>query len=378
MDFSPKFKVLILLFNILTIAIFPSLAYVTLNLESLGLGYLISIAITLSILFVFCRRLSKVNLIICILTVLFILAFSTSDLLIDPGKIFGSIVAFTLMMLSANLMSKYLLEMTSDEIYNFISSVIIWLLVAGVAGVSFDIKFLGYEKFPKSIFTFYEPSHYAITVGPFFVAAMIVLRKYRMMICAAFLFISLSSQNLTILLYWSLGTWLSLENRKVKLVFLTIVIVALAILYIYSSSSFDYYTERIKISSESNNLSTLVYLQGWDEMRKSLYDSLGLGLGFQQAGSNDPGIYAERIYEISNIYKNRQDAGFLSAKIVIEFGMVGVLFITLYIKIFISSLKGLKYLDNNLDKMISGFILALFIEMFFRGQGYFTLGFYLL
>jgi len=268
--------------------------------------------------------------------------------------------------------------MSDSEIYSAISKLIFILLAVGIIGVLVHFNFAGYQKFPKSILSFYEPSHYAITVGPLFVIAMIMLQKNRVLICTLFLFISLSSQNLTMLLYWSLGTWLSIESKKVKPVFLMIVVSALAFLYTYSSSSLEYYIDRITISPQSNNLSTLVYLQGWDEMSKSLYDSFGLGLGFQQAGSNEPGEISERIYEISKIYKNREDAGFLSAKIVIEFGVLGIVFIALFLKSFISNLRNFKSFERNVDKLFAGVILSLFIEMFFRGQGYFTLGFYLL
>ncbi|MCJ2378626.1 hypothetical protein LNL84_17595 [Vibrio sp. ZSDZ34] len=373
-----NYKITTLVFVIATIAIAPSLTYVVLNLSSLGIGNLISMIISLFTFSVVYRKLSKVILFYSVLILLVTLFFSIGGLLDKPIKILGSLVALSLMMLSANIMSKYLINMTNGEVYSSINYLIILFLALGIVGVLVPFNFLGYESFPKSIFTFYEPSHYAITVGPIFVASMIILKKNRSLICFLFLFISLSSQNLTMLVYWAIGTWLAIENKKVKLVFSVIVISFIAFFYTYFSSSLVYYTDRIDISEDSSNLSALVYLQGWHEISKSLYDSFGFGLGFQQAGSNEPGEISERIYELAGIYKNRQDAAFLSAKIIIEFGVVGLIIICLFLKSFITTFKNVYSLDRNVDKFIAGVVLSIFVEMFFRGQGYFTLGTYLL
>ncbi|MEY0973992.1 hypothetical protein [Providencia huaxiensis] len=373
-----NYKVLSCSFIFLIMSIFPSLVYVLAGVGSLGVGYLISISITFLILILFCGKFYYINVVLSIIILTLIFIFSVDSFLIEPGKMSGSVLSLSLIMLSANMMAIYLCDMTDIEIDNAIFITIITLLGFGIFGVIFKLNFLGYEYFPKSIFIFYEPSHYAITIGPIFVSSLLILKKYRLFISFSLLFISLSSQNLTMLIYWALGTWVAIENTKIKAAFLISVTVILIFIYSYSSSSLDYYTERINISQDSNNLSMLVYLQGWDEMKKSFFDSYGFGLGFQQAGSNTPGVIAEKIYEISNIYKNRQDAGFLSAKIIIEFGFLGIIFTLLFLKMFISSVKSAKNSGNNADKLICGIIISLFVEIFFRGQGYFTLGFYLL
>ncbi|MFT8211578.1 MAG: hypothetical protein ACMZI0_15200 [Symbiopectobacterium sp.] len=56
----------------------------------------------------------------------------------------------------------------------------------------------------------------------------------------------------------------------------------------------------------------------------ALFDTYGLGLGFQMAGTNGVGEYGYKIYVLSGMDLNRFDGGFLASKIVSEFGVIGV------------------------------------------------------
>lgn len=71
------------------------------------------------------------------------------------------------------------------------------------------------------------------------------------------------------------------------------------------SIAFQYFSSRLNFSADSSNMTTLVFLQGIDDAYRSLMNTSGLGLGFQMAGTDQPGIYGYTIAHISGSFLNR-------------------------------------------------------------------------
>jgi len=149
--------------------------------------------------------------------------------------------------------------------------------------------------------------------------------------------------------------------------------------------SISYFSERL-VFEGSNNLTVLVFLQGWAIAHKSLVLTDGAGIGFQMLGLKSeyfPAISHE-IFQITGKYFNIYDGGFLAAKVVSELGLIGV-FISITYAIFAIRLMLSTFIISKnvcvckprrdieaklilLNSLLFGFL----VEYFFRGYGYFS------
>ena len=150
-------------------------------------------------------------------------------------------------------------------------------------------------------------------------------------------------------------------------------------------SNTDYFTERANLSLESNNTTALVYLQGVDYAEKALTNTNGMGLGFQMMGTQKSSEVTDKLISLVGSGDgggvNRLDGGFLAAKIITEFGVLGIGLLLIYLFSFCKSLLYLRYITRygigkeNVYLSISHSIFCTFIvEIFVRGVGYFSPG----
>lgn len=135
----------------------------------------------------------------------------------------------------------------------------------------------------------------------------------------------------------------------------------------------EYFSSRLNFNSqleEFNNLTTLVFLQGYENAYLILKDSV-MGTGIGQAADANAGQISKHIYEITNGKNlNLEDAGSLAAKILIEFGWFGVL---LNLIIIISSVRLILLDGDTLQTRLLQNISMVFLLFFvLRSAGYFT------
>ncbi len=91
------------------------------------------------------------------------------------------------------------------------------------------------------------------------------------------------------------------------------------------SQNLDYYLARLDFSQDSQNLSSLVFLQGWQLMDESLHATHYVGRGFQQLGLVDSDSQATQlIYALIQDSLNLLDGGFTMSKLVCELGAAGI------------------------------------------------------
>jgi len=145
-----------------------------------------------------------------------------------------------------------------------------------------------------------------------------------------------------------------------------------------SQLDLSYYLSRLDFSGEAQNLSTVVYIQGWQLIPESLARSGGWGLGFQQLGRHGTDVPAsDIIFALVGGYGNVLDGGFTFAKIISEFGVFGLLLIGLYLVIVWRSIRHLRYAAKGIENRACNtfaqcVIVSYLIELFIRGAGYFT------
>ncbi|MBC7489917.1 MAG: hypothetical protein H7240_08125 [Glaciimonas sp.] len=223
----------------------------------------------------------------------------------------------------------------------------------------------------KPVGLFSEPSHLALILAPLLVYACAVeLRWHRFFIMFFFLW-GLLIQNLTTLSVVILSFMVLFRFNPPRVLIVILLAGGLVI------SDLEYFTSRLLISSESENLSVLVFLQGWEIAKEMLNETSYWGAGFQQFGflniSND---ISNKISLLNEENLNLFDGGSTASKLVGEFGIYAIAGLLIYIVFFFWAFGQLRNAHAN---RISGgrlfFISCLFafvIELFIRGVGYFS------
>ncbi|MCO4822893.1 MAG: hypothetical protein KC469_12545 [Flavobacteriaceae bacterium] len=239
----------------------------------------------------------------------------------------------------------------------------------------------------KSVFPFSEPSHYALNIGGILLAAgLYQSAKIRLFIVLTVMTMGILFPSLILLVisFSLLIFYLFYTYHKTMVIGLFFI----AGICVINIENMSYFTERLSFTSDSNNLTALVYLQGWQDMFTALVNTNGFGLGIQNISQLDPGSFGEKIYTLLGRYSNREDGGFLAAKLVSELGVLGIFLLFMYLLHFsrsVSFVMGFGRLSLlNRDLCVHAvpvgyvlghcFIIMFFFELFARGYGYFSFG----
>jgi len=380
--------------SILIIFCLPSYIFVTFLQDSLAPGLLL--ASTLVILInnkeLFSLRVSLFRIIPFGIVSLFMLLSALSSYLDNGSKkpifsFFGLMAVF----LTATVFSGKLDKMSFQKLESSLLMIILLFLSLGWVAVLTPITWGEYGALPKSVFPFSEQSHYALSIGLLTTGYATVGRKSIIFFIIINMFLlSLVFPNLTLLVSLMLvlfSSCIRLNGKYFKYIFLAFPLISLISLIIISSKV-DYFASRI-VFEDSTNLTTLVFLQGWYLAFINTLNTNGLGLGFQMLGM--PGThltpYSEAIVLITGSITNLTDGGLLAAKLIAEFGIVGLIICFLYIIFTIDFLFKANRLwgtfsSVSIKKMESikkyfvlrGLLFGFFTEVFFRGYGYFSPG----
>ena len=156
----------------------------------------------------------------------------------------------------------------------------------------------------------------------------------------------------------------------------------------YLINHVEYFSSRLSFE-DSQNLTTLVWLQGWQLAYLNFMDTSGIGLGFQMLGKSTTS-YGNITDIMSSLLNggqalNTEDGGFLVAKLIAEFGFVGIFIVLFYSFFLVKIVYRLRKLykkqlltDYEKRKLLAyGIIFSFFVEMFLRGYGYFSPGVFL-
>ncbi|MCT7942953.1 hypothetical protein [Shewanella holmiensis] len=364
---------------LLSVGVLPPFAGFFLGASSMALGIFIFFILLLLV------KLERLPHILCVHKSIFIfLVISLFYALIQQifigvwaTKSFFSIVALLLVFIIAYFLSKEILfqrPLNRNSIF-----ILFWFLVffAFLAIVTdFGIGYLVYGH-NKSIFPFGEPSHFALFFGPFFlmIIAMTESRLIKLLYIFLVTTLALLIPSTTLLIYVLLALGLMIRFSKSSI----FVFIPLLVAAIYTLLTDSYFLSRLILSNDSKNLTALVYLQGLQDAYNSIESTLGLGLGFQMLGTQPASLAGEQLkYLMGGDYLNRQDGGFLAAKIIAEFGVYGFFILVSYLVMFFKAFTNLKngmFLNSEypLASVFSlCFIYASFVEFFVRGVGYFS------
>jgi hypothetical protein len=226
----------------------------------------------------------------------------------------------------------------------------------------------------KVIFPFSEPSHFALAYAPFLMYATVQARGWQRLtfLLGAFA-MSYLVQNLTLLIACVMASLVCVRAKHLPLVFSVLGVGA-------ATLDLSYFSARLDLGDDSENLSALVYLQGWQLMGESLVRSSYLGLGFQQLGEQPTEVLAAAlIYRLSGLELNLSDGGFIGAKLVAEFGAAGLVVVALLGVVSLSAMLGLHREAVRVgrgspaaDVLARSIVASFFLDVYVRGTGYFS------
>jgi hypothetical protein len=250
----------------------------------------------------------------------------------------------------------------------------IFMLIGFLSAIGFELPSLG--AYSKPVFPFTEPSLYSLAFLPFLMYCTFRSGGFiKILYFSGGFVISIYLQSLTMLVGISIIAILYMRfNGRYIIAIISIITSIIAI-----DIDYGYYYDRLNFLDNNYNLSALVYLQGWQLMLESLSNSWLLGIGFQQLGVHGTSVEAaEYIREIIKSDLNILDGGFLFSKIISELGLIGAFIILTYIRLTWDAIKNLRIItkgDINTPYILilsNSILLSFSIELFVRGQGYFT------
>lgn len=291
---------------------------------------------------------------------------------VDFARALASLGVLLFVIISASLVADIVFSTSAAGLAKAMRAVAIAFVIIGILGVA-GLQPPTQSVGEKPIFPYTEPSFYAFTFAPvLFYLAVSSSLWLRLMWLALTLALALILSNLTLLVVALLAAVISLPVT---------VLGAGAFLALSYAGLVDltYFTDRIDFSLSTTNLSTLVYIQGWQLLDESITNTWGWGLGFQQLGFTYTNVSASiRLNQLLGFDLNLADGGFVLAKIGSEFGVFGLIIggTLLYY-----SIRSFIYLRILTYKRVVGDARLVFahatmaaaaVELLIRGANYFT------
>jgi hypothetical protein len=220
----------------------------------------------------------------------------------------------------------------------------------------------------KATFFFQEPSFFALAFLPFLFYMVFMDRSALHLIGAALIAVFIN--NLTLLIGIVLVATFYYRRRFMLLAFMFFL--AFSLIRISSEYS-QYVLDRITFSADTDNLTALVFLSGYERAYETLAQGYWLGVGFQQMGFVGPsGELLDRIYLVTEgLESNLYDGGTLASKLIVEFGLLGVVMVVLYIRGLIRIFaNGIQAKLTPYTLFLTGVYVTFSCYLFVRGTGY--------
>lgn len=293
----------------------------------------------------------------------------------DFPRALGGLMLLTLMLVASAALAEILLNFSDDRFDQDIRAIVIILfLVAlvGLAGVGPPPLFG--DAWRRPFFPFAEPAGFALPFCPFFIYACATAAPRRRLLLLVLGAAGLALLH-TLTLAVAIGLAAAVCLRKRELVLFLAVAVG-----ILAQVNLSYYTERLDFAGETDNLSTLVYLQGWQMLLEGLENSNYIGLGFQQLGVEGTDVTAAQAIRAMRDGEdlNILDGGFLFAKLGAEFGVFGIIVTLAFLVRAYRSIMLLRDVARrgrsvrSVEILAHAIVVTFLIHLFIRSGGYFT------
>jgi len=236
---------------------------------------------------------------------------------------------------------------------------------------------------------YHEPSHVAFSLFPC-VAILLVAesKKTRRSGILALLGLLVFSRSSTLLVFIAVWVLYRLLIRRrlghavlTALGIATLIVLGSAINYDALVAPIVSRIVGVAASTETDNISSLVYVQGWQDASANFTRTHGLGLGFNMMGCHPlPDVLARRALAIAGLEElNATDGSFLFGKMVSEAGFGGILFYIAITVWWIRLEKRIPLYAEDADRLAAtaqaALIFCFLASSFIRSGSYFNGGF---
>jgi len=272
----------------------------------------------------------------------------------------------------------------------------VWTLVAAFSAFILEMALpswfplqAGYLVQGKFSGLYREPSHVAFSLFPC-VAVLLVAeskkaRRSGILALLGLLVFSRSSTLVALIAAWVLYRLL-IQRRLGHAVLSalgigTVILLGSAINYDALVAPIASRIVGVASSSETENISSLVYVQGWQDASENFARTDGLGLGFNMMGCHPlPDVLARKALALVGLEElNAADGSFLFGKMVSEAGAAGILFYIAVIWWWIRLEKRISLYGKNTDRLAATtqavLIFCFVASSFIRSGSYFSGGF---
>jgi hypothetical protein len=375
----PSARILALL--LLTIQLLPSLLlYFALD-TSMALGTALA-ALLIILIFVFSRAVDSRRYVTpfgrlvilpfaisatCVLCVIPHAALADHFLPIDFLRLSKTLPLLFLLLASSIAFGEMIFDSDNEDLGRALN-VSFWVLCVIVLFRIVGLQPVTAGNFPKSTFPFTETSHFALVFAPLFLYRCTTAAKSRRLwwLAAGFA-IALGLQSVTLLFGCLLAAFVC---RRLLLVSILGTVLALAAV----PFALEYFVARLDLSDTASNLSSLVYVQGWQMLQESLTNSFGWGVGFEQMGVHGTQVSAsDALISLSGAPTNILDGSFVFAKLGSELGLFGVCISVAFLVAAVRSLRALRNVHERAAITFARCALVAFtVDMFIRGTAYFA------
>jgi hypothetical protein len=271
----------------------------------------------------------------------------------------------------------------------------VWSLIAAFCGFALELarpELFSFQKIyraeGKLSGLFQEPSHVAFSLFPC-IAILLTAEDRRtkqkgLLALVAILIISRSSTLIALTMFFVLYRLLAMGRARHTMIaalgIVSIVPVVAAIDYTRFVMPTVVRVVGIASPDDTDNLSSLVYVQGWQDAGSNLLRTHGMGLGINMMGCTPlPDVSVRSVLTLQGLGDlNATDGSFLFAKIVSETGVLGIIF---YVTVFWSFIKLEKkrreLRKNNVYAIVTvqaALIFCFVASSFIRQAGYFDGG----
>lgn len=377
-------------FSLIVMLLLPNSIYVLFETSSLALGLLLASGVMLffnvkQIKALHVKVLGVVLAVSCLLVIHSLYIFYISG---EARSL--SAVALIVAFLTIPLFASKLAKVEWGELERSLSLLIHVLALVGWIGLAYKIFLVGGEHKIKYPFPFSEPSFFALCYGMFAVGySFVASKRFIFYMVLNMLLFSFLFPSLTFLLFVVIVLGVMIARLRASCFFIGIFIVPMIVLSVgfYLVQDIQYFSDRLSFSG-AENITTLVWLQGWDLSYINLNATGWRGLGFQMLGYEGTELseISYKLEDITGKFMNLTSGGFLAAKIISEFGFVGVIAALVYVlflvyffvKVGVGSSYKLKDDEAKKKLVFQGLVLGYIVEFFFRGYGYFSPCLYIL
>jgi hypothetical protein len=263
------------------------------------------------------------------------------------------------------------------EFFGFVAEMLVPSLFPSQAGYRLEGKLSGF---------FHEPSHVAFSLFPCIAILLVAeskkMRRYGVLGLVVLLILSRSSTLIILFIAWSIYRLVVQRNLPKAVLLFTSLVLILALGAAVDFNRFVLPTMQrvtgVASSSETENISSLVYVQGWQDALYNFNRSHGLGLGINMMGCGAlPAVPARLALQVVvPLELNAEDGSFLFAKTLSETGVVGVVFYMLAIWRWVKFERAISRHVRDATRFAmstqAAIMFCFVILSFVRGAGYFS------